>query len=124
MSMKKFADMLEHEINLVTQKITVDLHKDLVMTWPVGNPDLWKSPYAPAGYVGGRSRMSWDISVTPKPKFAPLSTSYPVPASTLPQLSKVYYITNGAPYAQRLNQGHSTQMPSGTVDRLVEKHSL
>ena len=124
MSMKAFADALESEIDLVTQKIALDLHKDLVYHWPVGNPDLWKSPYAPVGYVGGRSRMSWDISVTPKPKFAPLSSSYPVPPSVLPALSKVYYITNGAPYAQRLNEGHSTQMPSGTVDRLVEKHSL
>lgn len=124
MSMKKFADMLEHEINLVTQKITVDLHKDLVYGSAVGDPTLWKHPYAPAGYVGGRFRGSWEIKLSPEPTFTPLATSYPVPASTLPALSKVYYITNGAPYAQRLNEGHSTQMPSGTVDRLVEKHSL
>lgn len=109
-------------IDIVTRVAILDVGKRLVERSPVGDGRLWKSP-PPPGYVGGRFRGSWDASVDAPPS-AMLRTIDPTGAASNGRIfaavpdkasGKVYYIVNNTPYAQTLEQGHSTQAPFGMV---------
>lgn len=62
---------------------------------PVGNPELWENPKsAPKGYVGGQFRRSWTIT----------------------KQRHQYILNNPMPYAEPLDDGHSSQAPFGILD--------
>lgn len=62
---------------------------------PVGNPSLWENPMsAPKGYVGGQFRRSWTITKN----------------------NSSYTLNNPMPYAEPLDDGHSSQAPFGILD--------
>lgn len=104
-----------------------------VMATPVGNVTLWTAQArrrARPGYVGGRARANWTVSIG-----APiLSTTDETDASggttvargnnvlsALPVKGDVeIHITNNLPYIVPLNQGHSHQAPAGFVELAVE----
>lgn len=115
-------------INDVTQKvipeqvakfqkvIVLDLFRRIVLKSPVGNPDLWKdSSRVPPGYVGGRFRANWQITINGPATGEVGGTGEPVGIiPSIPPLATVW-ITNNVPYAERLEMGWSGQAPSGVV---------
>lgn len=113
----------------MVRRVALAIDRALVMSTPVGNPDLWKRP-APKGYVGGRARANWIPSVG-SPATAPVDRRDKSGASTialLTQLTSSYkpedgpvFITSNLPYIERLNDGHSTQAPAGFVEMAIEE---
>lgn len=106
------------------KKIAIDLLGKIIEKNPVGNPDLWKTKYPPKGYVGGRSRGNWQISVGASPPnndidridptgglaeaagFADISVARP---------GQTIWIYNNVRYIKRLEDGWSKQAPLGMV---------
>lgn len=99
------------------RELTLDALREIVQRWPVGNPDLWKSP-APSGYVGGRSRGAWQASVA-KPATTEKQSANPVSeargALAGLRLGQSTFLSNPVEYAIALEEGHSTQAPEGAV---------
>lgn len=77
--------------------------------WPVGNPALWKRPYAPKGYVGGYSKSMWSIE-----KLDSLTWEVSNPVVYTPVLWR------GRIFDGKQWRG-STQMPAGG-DPILEKY--
>lgn len=69
------------------------LYKRIVDRTPVGNPDLWHPPYWPAGYVPGALKVNWKLE----------------------RDGDDYVIYNDLPYAQRVENGWSSQAPAGMM---------
>jgi hypothetical protein len=94
-----------------------------VMRSPVGDPSIWQSP-PPPGYAGGRFRGNWQYG------FASAPTGFgeaidPSGAATLSSIiagvenkQGVHWIANNLPYAQRIENGWSSQAPQGIVGRI------
>ena len=121
----KWAEKTEADLNTVVQVAVLDIAKRVLERSPVGNPDLWKTP-PPKGYVGGHFRANWQYSTTQAPNGIldvidnsdkGSATLGKIKASIVPDaMGKIHYITNNLPYAQRLEDGWSTQAsPSGIV---------
>ena len=89
--------------------------------------DAWEEVVRSTPVKSGYARANWFVS--PKtPKLTPLSRNrnksygYPSRQKNV-NLGKrdytSYYLTNPAPYAQRLNEGYSQQAPSMFVQRAI-----
>ncbi|MCK5316386.1 MAG: hypothetical protein KAJ55_00650 [Anaerolineales bacterium] len=125
----------------ITRQLEVELFDDLgetafailrnlVSRSPVGDPTLWMSPSAPAGYVGGNFRRNWIVSIgavdTRVIEGAGASGAVPL-AEGLAKIesfktsrSASLIIQNNVPYANRLALGHSSQAADGWVDEEIE----
>lgn len=118
-----FAENTTPELALVFQKkIAVEVLSRIIDKNPVGNPSLWQNP-PPPGYVGGRSRANWQLSVN-SPNEATLDAVDASGAATvatgLGNLGGArpfgsIFIFNNVRYITALENGHSTQAPSGMV---------
>lgn len=102
------------------RQATYQLFTSVVFKSPIGNPDLWKSP-PPPGYVGGRFRSNWNVTYGAPDYTYTDSTNIsrgerePLKALTLP-VGGIVYLSNGLPYAQRLEYGYSKeQTPLGMI---------
>ena len=62
LDIKDFAKKTGQNIQDVKAIVALDMFGKVVMATPVGNPILWETPRAPAGYVGGRLRGNWQAS--------------------------------------------------------------
>ena len=123
LSLKAFADKAKAAPAQVVRKVSIDLLTATVMRTPVGNPDLWKSK-PPKGYVGGRLRANWNVSlVTPD-----TSTTDAIDKDGGATIDrgrvaigeadgvKDIFIMNSLPYAIPIEYGHSgVQAPAGMV---------
>ncbi|HZX76156.1 hypothetical protein [Lysobacter sp.] len=107
----------------VVRKIATDLLTRIVLRTPVGNPSLWKGK-PPAGYVGGRARANWNVSlgrpdhmVTAITDKNGQTTIYRAMAPLAAwKADDAIYITNSLPYIRTLEyEGHSKQAPAGMV---------
>jgi hypothetical protein len=110
--------VVPEQVTKLQKLIVFDLFRRLVLKSPVGNPDLWapQSLPPPPGYVGGRFRANWQISIAAPATGEIESTAEPGP----PVLGEVpfgvtVWITNNVPYAERLETGWSRQAPQGIV---------
>lgn len=108
---------------------------------PVGQPELWQSTkdakylgvygtkaetfkFAREGYVGGRFKGNWQVTVA-APAEGEVAGVDPTGAATLaagntvlasaPAEAREFWITNNLPYSERLEAGWSTQAPIGMV---------
>jgi hypothetical protein len=126
--LERFAAKVNLAVDTVIRKTVLDIGTRLVMRSPVGDATLWKSP-PPPGYVGGRFRANWQYGFDK------------IPAGDLPTIDKsgnasiqrinvgalgspsvgVHYIVNNLPYAKALEDGHSTQAPTGMVVLTVQE---
>lgn len=107
----------------VVRKVAADLLTNVVLKTPVGNPDLWKGP-APAGYVGGRARANWDLTLG-RPSRTVTTITDKNGVTTIHRglaplaawkADDTIYITNNLPYIRALEyEGHSKQAPAGMV---------
>jgi len=125
--------------NLIVRKIVLNIDRSLVKKSPVGNPDLWValrngryvdylSVYnSPAGYTGGHFRANWQLGVGNAPDGiiegidATGAATIGLHTALIPQAAagKIYYLVNNVPYAERLENGWSTQAPNGMVGLTV-----
>lgn len=106
------------------------IHRTVVLASPVGDPTLWQMPEAaPAGYVGGSFRGNWLIGVGADPVDESPAVD-PSGALTIREgeltlrldvtsLREPIFIVNDLPYANRLNNGWSTQAPAGFVEQSI-----
>lgn len=119
----EFADQIDEEVGRRVRVIAMALLNEVVLRSPVGNPSLWKSP-PPPGYVGGRFRGSHIVSIG-SPVYTVTEAVDPNGSETIRNGAAalsglepytVVYIQTNLPYAERLENGHSTQAPSGIYD--------
>lgn len=130
-------DEAPRALTQTVRKIEIEIGNRLVMRSPVGDPDIWQGALfdigtreniaAPAGYVGGRFRANWQYGFS-VPPLGELAEVDPSGGSTVNRLTMAaianksfgnVWIVNNLPYAQSLEDGHSTQAPFGMVS-LVE----
>lgn len=107
----------------VVRVTAIELFSGVITRSPVGNPDLWKEPKSiPPGYTGGSFRANWYLTQTvPSVKYdADKKTSEGemisgVTAQIASKQSSSWYLTNNAPYSERLENGWSSQAPAGII---------
>jgi len=109
----------------VIRDVVFEIHTRLNYRSPVGKPSNWENPdSAPPGYAGGTFRRNWQYGFNTIPSSfieeidpsggKALGLTASGLASSRP--SGVHYLVNNAPYAQRLEDGHSKyQAPHGIV---------
>jgi len=110
---KDFVEDLDEEVESLTTKMAYDIYKGVVNRTPV---------------YRGRLRQAWVISKN-KPVFKSVlhggHPKAPLPKPKHPNLGRVkkftkFYITNGQPYAQIINDGIGTQRsPRGMVELAI-----
>lgn len=123
LDISRFVKKANGRVELVLQKITLDLLRRVVLKTPVGNPTFWQSP-APPGYVGGRARANWQIAIGGLPYTAnddvdpgggvTIRTAA-AKARQIRGTDTAIYIVNHVPYIVRLENGWSHQAPQGMV---------
>lgn len=115
-----FAEVVEGALTQRARAIAMAMLGEIVSKSPVGSPSLWKSP-PPPGYTGGRFRGSHIVSIG-APVYAQTTKIDKNGTETVAeggrQLSglepfTVIYIQTNLPYAERIEDGHSTQAPGG-----------
>ena len=115
-----FAEVVEEDLTKRVRVIAMAMLNEIVLRSPVGNPDLWKRQ-PPPGYVGGRFRGSHIVSIG-EPVYAVTTKADAAGSETISrgasQLSGLepfttVFIQTNLPYAERLEDGHSTQTPGG-----------
>lgn len=122
MQLQAFADKTKAKADEIVGRVTITIAQRLDERSPVGNPTLWKHK-APPGYVGGRFRGNWQLGVDaiPSGETGRIDPSGMETISAIigavPQQAAghIYYLTNNVPYAQPIEDGHSTQAPTGLV---------
>ena len=121
LQLKAFADKAKANANVVVRKVSIDLLTATVMRTPVGDPLLWKHK-APKGYVGGRLRANWNVSLV-MPDESTTNAIDPAGGGTIARGTDALgnskgediYIMNSLPYAIPVEYGHSSQSPAGMV---------
>lgn len=105
-----------------TRTVVMEVGARLVERSPVGNPSLWAGK-PPSGYAGGRFRANWQHGHNSAPT-GELDKIDPGGGATTGKLQAdvltapaagVHYLVNNLPYADALENGHSTQAPTGIV---------
>lgn len=122
----KFQADTDEAVDAIVRGVAQYALGQVVQRSPVGNPDLWEGG-APPGYVGGRFKGNWQVSVD-----APIETESPVidPSGALtlaagsvaiasPNRPREFWLTNNLPYSERLESGWSRQAPQGIVARTM-----
>ena len=122
LSVAKWVHKAKGNEDKVLRAVCLSMLNELVLRSPVGNPDLWKHP-PPPGYVGGRFRANWQVSVD-KPAEGDRDVVDRTGAVSIAAGQAVLagvvcgppvFIVNNLPYALPLEFGHSTQAPLGMV---------
>lgn len=122
LSLAAFAANAPDKVRVVVRKVAIDLQSQVVLGTPVGNPDLWESG-PPKGYVGGRLRANWNVSLvspdtsTTQSTDAGGQTTISRGAAVIADADGVkdIFIMNSLPYAIPVEYGHSKQSPAGMV---------
>ncbi len=127
LDLREYVTKVKGKLDDVTRSAITDVASRCIEASPVGDPATWKSP-PPPGYVGGKFRGSWDLSLD-TPSTALYRTIDPtgeaskgrIVAAIPEQASgRMYYICNNTPYAMRLENGWSyMQAPLGIVNLVV-----
>lgn len=121
LQLAKFAEKTNAKVETVIRKVSLELLKGVVLMSPVGNPDLWKHPVK--GYVGGRFRGNWQVSIG-VPAAGALDLTDRNGAATISKGAAVItnvradesiWLVNNLAYARRIEYGWSKQAPAGCV---------
>lgn len=109
----------------VAKMSLIEFGERLIYRSPIGNPSLWKKQPAwiSKGYVPGKFINNWHLGVD----VIPHEVLYiPDPSGegsririrqAIPRfpVGKMYYFANNLPYARALEDGHSSQAPTGVL---------
>lgn len=118
----RFAEKAGENAQKVIRKVSIDLLSGIVLRTPVGNPDLWASK-PPKGYVGGRLRANWNVSLaTPDTTTTTLTDDSGQQTINTGSVTinafqdQPIYIVNSLPYVREIEyEGHSKQAPAGML---------
>lgn len=128
-------NLTPRRIEQVIKKIAFELDASVVRMSPVGNPDIWMGGHYvemfgyPDDYTGGRFRANWQVGINAKPT-GETGEIDQTGAETLGKglavlgsyrIGDTIYILNNVPYAERLENGWSTQAPHGMVGLTVAR---
>lgn len=122
LDIQRWVEKAKGNADKVVRSVGLECLTRVVMRTPVGNPDLWQSK-APAGYIGGRLRGSWVVSVgtasSEKPERIDPSGAAAI-AEGSSRLSDAVagpsiFLMSNLPYAIPIEYGHSSQSPAGMV---------
>lgn len=120
--LQAFASKVGKRSDDLVGNVIVEFARRLDERSPVGDAKLWKSP-PPKGYVGGRFRGNWQlgIGVIPQGETGRIdpngSETLGTIIASIPEhpAGTVAFLVNNSPYGQRLEDGWSTQAPTGLV---------
>lgn len=123
-SLQAFAQQAPAAMSTVIRKVSLQLLTSTVLRTPVGNPDVWAVKRAPKGYVGGRLRANWNVSLG-APDTSTTDAIDPAGALAIERGklamaeatgTQDVFIANSLPYAIPIEYGHSgVQAPEGMV---------
>ena len=123
----KFKKKTDRKVTAVFRGASLLLFSSVIKMSPVGNTDIWKNKYPKSGYVGGRFRANWQTSLR-SPKNGEVESTSPTTSiisatksTRTAGMSDALWFVNNVPYANRLENGWSTQAPSGMVKRSAKK---
>lgn len=129
---KRFGDQTIIKLDNVVKEIVREIALSLIVKSPVGDAALWQNKPR-AGYKGGQFRANWQYGEG-SPNNVTTNAIDPDGGSTLDRIvgsitedaaGKFHFITNSLPYAQRLENGWSTQAPFGMVTlTAIEFHPI
>ncbi len=104
----------------VINKTVLQMYKKIIDRTPIGNPALWHYP-AHAGYVPGKLKASWSISLdgSKTKELGKGSLGLHVESTNS---NKKIEIFNSQPYAQRVENGWSTQAPAGMMKVTISEY--
>lgn len=132
LDLRRFAARAGGNARLVIKKVVIDVGTSIVMKTPVGDPLTWANPgMAPAGYVGGRARGSWQYGHgTPtagEPGGVDQSGGGPIgrisAGVNTGDAADVHFITSDVPHMRPLEyEGHSRQAPEGMVRKTISEY--
>ncbi|WP_146009824.1 hypothetical protein [Janthinobacterium sp. ROICE36] len=131
MQIAEFIAKTKANQDLVVRAITMEISKEIDSKSPVGNANYWKSK-PPPGYVGGRFRANWQLSLgSPATgvldkvdKDGSATIAAHAAANKAAKAGDVIYLVNNLAYAKRIEEGWSGQAPIGVVARTVVKFSV
>lgn len=122
LDLQKFAEKTGEKADAAIGNIVIRVAAELDRRSPVGDATYWKSK-PPKGYIGGHFRGNWQLGVDSRP-VAEIRRIDPTGSETQAAIraevpdeaaGRIYWLANNAPYAIRLEEGHSRQAPSGLV---------
>lgn len=120
----QFQKKYGERFNTFMRAVMLKINYKLDMRSPVGDASYWASP-VPAGYVGGHFRANWQYSFGLVATGEKNGTDYVRARGTndgaierAPAVG-IHYLSNNAPYAQRIENGWSRQAPQGVVGLTV-----
>lgn len=120
--LRAFAAKTGGKLEDVAREVVLNVGRSVVEKSPVGDASYWKSP-PPPGYVGGRFRANWQHGFG-SPAIGALDDIDPSGGVSIAHIQSgvegnpaagVHFISNNLPYAQRLEDGYSSQAPSGMI---------
>lgn len=100
LDLANFARDLDLETEQVVRKVALDVHTRVSQKTPVDT---------------GRARANWNVSPGTPDRSVSESTSSQMPSLRKGDGEGPIYITNSLPYIGKLEDGSSTQAPSGMV---------
>ena len=126
LDLQRFAEKTKEKAHDAVGAIVVNIARRIDERSPVGDARYWVNP-PPAGYVGGHFRANWQLGVEVRPagEIAGVDPSGEATQSrivaAIPEdaAGRVFFLTNNAPYARRLEEGWSRQAPQGMVGLTV-----
>lgn len=104
----------------VINATVLNMYKRIIDRTPVGNTSLWHSP-PHADYVPGKLKASWSISLDGNETKELGKGSLGLQVGSTNSNKKIE-ISNNQPYAQRVENGWSTQAPSGMMKVTVSEY--
>lgn len=119
---------IDEALEFIVKEVSKSVHRTVVLASPVGDPTLWQNPdNAPPGYVGGTFRSNWQVGVGSAPGgevgIEPVSATLAKGAvkieAEVVDTRKSVFVVNNLPYANRLNNGWSTQAPAGFIEQAI-----
>jgi len=126
--LNKAINNIEGAVEKAVRGAAIEMFSEIVRRTPVGNPTLWQGD-APAGYTGGRLRGNWQTSIS-RPNYAVTNNTDASGAAVTGQMISTVkrynlsddsiWFTNNLPYADRVENGWSTQRPQGMVRSTVK----
>ncbi len=131
--LKGAKDNVYKELSKIFRAGALSVFGAVIEQSPVGNRELWKvnknrgkRKLQPKGYIGGSFRGNWQASVNapkrdiiPAKKAARRKEKVESTIKSTVTLKDTLYLTNNLPYAQRLEEGWSTQRPTGWIRTIV-----
>lgn len=120
--LRDFAAKADRTADAWVRGVATDIATRLDERSPVGDPALWKHP-ASKDYQPGTFRGNWQLAIGSVPQ-GETGRIDPTGAETLSvnigaigdhPAGTIIYLANNVPYARTIEDGHSTQAPSGLV---------